>query len=116
MAGMFGIAAIAAAASLGQPTGASSPLRLSVEQDRGATIVRVVGLTTAPCSVGYSLEVADKGAGNRSVQRGTTNLQSGAEVILTTVRLNSAITNVAAKLTVMPDKSPGYEQTFGVSR
>jgi hypothetical protein len=104
------------AAILSGQAGASGPVQLSVRQDGGLTIVRVVGSATAPFAARYALEVKDRAGKNRSEQRGVAHLLPGPEITLTTVRLSSDISDVIAKLTVEPDAARKYEQTFDVAR
>ena len=112
MPGLLEIAANAAAAMLVAQADPSAPLQLSVRQDGAATIVQVVGLSQAHYSARYALEVADENGGNRSVQRGTVNLQPNSEAVLTTVRLSTSPAKVTAKLSVTPKDGPAYSQTF----
>ena len=112
MPGIPQIAAILLASTVQQPSSEVKPLRLHVEQQGDATIIRVIGLANAPASVPYDLQVTD--GGNRSTQRGVAHLQAGVQATVATVRLVSS-PRLSATLNVKPSAKPEYHEKFGTS-
>ena len=110
MSGLLQIAAILFASAAQQPGSQMKPLRLHVEQQGNATIIRVMGLASAPSSVPYDLQVTD--GGNRSRQRGVARLQAGVPTTVATVRLMSS-PRLSATLNVKPSANPEYDEKFG---
>ena len=110
MPGLLQIAAILLASAAPPPVSQMKPLRLHVEQQGGATIIRVSGLANAPSSVPYELQVT--AGGNRSTQRGVAHLQAGVQTTVATVRLASN-SGLSAKLNVKPPTEVEYDEEFG---
>jgi hypothetical protein len=110
MPGLLQIAAILLASAAQPPGSQMKPLRLHVEQQGDATIIRVIGLANAPSSVPYDLQVTD--GGNRSTQRGVAHLQAGIQATVATVRLVSN-RGLSARLNVKPPAEAEYDERFG---
>ena len=106
------VAAMIFAAGASSAANAVRPLRLEINRDGGATIIRVVGATETPTSASYNLEVGS--AGNRSVQTGVAHLQPGVQSIVATVRLGGQAP-ASAKLTVNPSAASEYREEVGIA-
>jgi hypothetical protein len=88
---------------------AGGPIHLVAEPAGEGVRVRVVGSSEAPYAATFSLEVSS--AGNRSLHRGSANLQGGEAVTLSTVTLgNAAPGQWRAHLKVEPQGEAGYEE------
>ena len=89
--------------------GSRGPIHLVAEPAGEGVRVRVVGASEAPYAATFSLEVVS--GGNRSIHRGSANLQGGEAVTLSTVTLgNAAPGQWRAHLRVEPQGSAAYEE------
>lgn len=93
----------------GQEAG-PAPIHLVAEPAGDGVRVRVVGASKAAYSASFSLEVTSDG--NRSLHRGSVDLQAGDAVTLSTVTLGDAAPGRwRAHLKVEPQGGQAYEQT-----
>lgn len=87
----------------------AEPIQLVAEREGEGVRVQVVGASDRPYAAVFSLEVVS--GGNRSIHRGSANLQGGEAVTLSTVRLGNAPEGQwRAQLKVEPQGSQAYEQ------
>jgi hypothetical protein len=99
-------------AVVGDVTG---PLRLEVEQEGNAGIVRLIGDSPVACSASYELEVGNSGGagGNRSIHRGVARLQPGRPTTLVSVKFGTGDQRGwLARLSVQPCSGPDYQQIW----
>lgn len=92
---------------------ASQPVRLEVESQGDASVVRVVADSKVTCTATYELAVTGNGGGNRSVNRGTVRLPSRGPVTVATVKVSSsADAATTATLSVTPCGEKPYRQVW----
>ena len=105
-------AIILGAALVTAPTAAPRPIHLQVNQADGQLVIKLVGESQAAVSARYELEIASGagGSSNRSVQRGTANLQPGKAVTLATLRMSTPKGGSwTARLHVTPSSGEPYD-------
>jgi hypothetical protein len=98
-------------ASAAGPERANQPIYLAAEAVEGGMRIRVVGNVSAPYQANFTIEVLS--GGNHSRHQGTTRLQPGDSVTLSTVSLGApAGTKWTARLQVEPLGQASYEQVL----
>jgi hypothetical protein len=92
-------------------TAAVPPIRLIAEEEGSHVKLRVVGLSDAPYSARYSLDVRSgaDGSGNSSTQSGQVRLAPGVSATLISLSVSAPSGTWNAKLRVEPDGGPAYE-------
>jgi hypothetical protein len=114
MAGLFGVVAVAAMVGAMTESGAvQQPVRLDVQADGAANIIRVIAESSATCTATYELSVTGNDGGNRSVNRGTIRLPSSGAVTVATVRVGGGDgSGTTATLDVTPCDGKAYQQVW----
>lgn len=98
---------------IGGLAAALQPIRLEVESESGARIIRVVASSPVECTATYTLEVAGGGGGNTSVNRGTVTIAPSKPATLATVRLGGkSADGLSARLDVDPCGGERYQQQW----
>jgi hypothetical protein len=92
---------------------AEMPLKLLVNTNGGASVIRIVGESPHACTASYRLEVTDAGGGNRSVTSGNTMLKPGIKQTLATVAVGSdSVKTTVATLHVHLCNGNSYEEAW----
>jgi hypothetical protein len=114
MAGLFGFVAMAAMVSAMTESGTvQQPVRLDVQADGVANIIRVIAESTATCTATYELSVTGNDGGTRSVNRGSIRLPSSGAVTVATVRVGGGgRSGTTATLDVTPCDGKAYQQVW----
>ena len=113
MSNLMQIAAVLLPFTALQPGSPAKPLRLHVERQGEATVIRIDGLSTVASSVPYDLQVTN--GDNRSRPRRVAHLRPGVRSTVATVRLVSK-GGVLAELDVGPGADPAYREEFRAPR
>ncbi len=112
MTDILSIVAIAAiAGTIVDGAEASHPIRLQVDTEGTASIVRVIADRSLSCAATYELTVTANSGGNRSVNRGTVSPPAGP-VAVATVKLSGSDPGTTATLNVSPCKGKAYRQVW----
>lgn len=84
-----------------------NPIRLEVDQTNSAVTLRVVGSSDQAFRGTFTLHMV--GGGNQSTHQSHATLAAGERAILSTITLGGA-ERWSARLTVIPDDGPEYEE------
>lgn len=113
MANLIGLLAIAAMVGAMTDGGAPQPVRLDVQSDGAANVVRVIAEGSSTCTATYELAVTGNSGGNRSVNRGTVRLPTKGPVTVATVKVGaSSRSGMTATLDVTPCDGKPYQQVW----
>ncbi len=90
----------------------SHPIRLQVDSEGSASIIRVIADGSLSCAASYELTVAGNSGGNRSVNRGTVRPPARGPVAVATVRPRGSDAGTTATLNVSPCGGKAYQQVW----